>query len=236
MHSDELGGVKKNIFFLLFFILFSDFGYPYGFLFCYLGKNGVHIIGPLFLICFPLSRWIWELGMGGLLLGMGWGVDDGAGKQASGVNRLRFLFFLSLFGFRAFHLFSSILLCYRLVYFIFHSFCLFLFLSPTSSSNQSLIHIYQVGRRTVWMPTANYHSLLYSTAFSCLRGRGGLLGRAPFFCFAGTVWIHFIFREGVYFYFCKGSSWIFEAHSLFFIFFIPLCFFLSGSSFFYGCH
>lgn len=84
-----------------------------------------------------------DLGMGGLLLGMGWdgGVgDDGAGKQASGVNRLRFPFF-SLFGFRAFHLFSSILLCYRLVYFIFRSFCLLFFFSPTSSSNQSLIHI-----------------------------------------------------------------------------------------------
>lgn len=149
--------------------------------------------------------------MGGLLLGMGWdgGVgDDGAraGKQASGVNRLRFPFF-SLFGFRAFHLFSSILLCYRLVYFIFRSFCLLFFFSPTSSSNQSLIHIYQVGRRTVWMPTANYHSLLCSTAFSYISKRERRAPGTSLFLFRGLQFGYILFfREGVYFYFLQKGA------------------------------
>lgn len=84
--------------------------------------------------------------MGGLLFGTGMGGtgrvgDDGAGKQACGCQSFMIsffsLFWLSGISSLFFSIFSFV---HRLVYFIFHSFCLFFF-PQMSSSNQSLIHI-----------------------------------------------------------------------------------------------
>lgn len=182
------------------------------------------------------GSWEWV----GYCLGREWGGREGLvmmelASRHAGVNRLWFPFFLS-FGFRAFHLFffSIFSFVHRLVYFIFHSFCFFFF--PKCLLLINRWSIYQVGRRTVWMPTANYHSLFYSTAFSCISKRERRAPGSPF-CFCGFGYI--LFREGVFFFFARGAhGFLRYIRCKPVLFYLILFFFAftSGSFVFYRCH